>query len=165
MTVAAWQAYVEKVLAEALDSIANDLQDPAAAAPRWATHTFLMRRAEVQIEIKKFNTPNDVNVRDIFRNALGFNPWPFWEWRQGPRQWSETEVRSRTNIWVTVRHSVAHGFGLPAGIYWLQGNNGQARLTLGLLKECRKHFAFLVDKTDRAFSAHLVQHHGLMAPW
>lgn len=165
MTVAAWQAYVERVLAEALDAIAADLQVPAAPAPGWAMHAFLMRRAQILTDIKKFNTPNDVNVRDLFRNALDFTPWPAWEWRQGPRQWDASQTRARTNVWVLVRHAVAHGFNLPPDVPWLQDDHGNPRLTLGLLKECRKHFAFLVDKTDRAFSVHLVQQHGLAAPW
>lgn len=165
ITVAAWQSYVEKVLAEALDVIAADLQRPAAATPRWAMHAFLMRRAGLRTDIKKFNTPNDQNVRELFRNALDFDPWPSWEWHSGPRQWTSLVTRERTNAWVRVRHSVAHGFDLPGDVPWLRNDQGQPRLTLGLLKECRKHFAFLVARTDRAFSDHLNQLHGLPAPW
>lgn len=165
MTVAAWQAYVEKILTEGLDKIAADVKDPAAAAPNWAKHTYLMRRASLLNTVKKFNTPNDVNVRDLFMEALDFNPWASWEWRQGRRQWDAVEVRRRTNTWVLVRHSVAHGFPLPTDVPWLQDGNGHARLTLGLLKECQSHFTHLATQTDRAFSGHLVAHHGMVAPW
>lgn len=165
MTVAAWQAYIEKVLVEGLDAIAADIDNHAAPAPNWAKHTYKMRRASLLTAIKRFNTPNDVNVRDLFLEALDFSPWPSWCWRSGPRQWSVEEVRSRTNTWVLVRHSVAHGFPLPGNVPWLQDNHCRARLTLGLLKECRRHFTHLVNQTDRSFSAHLVDHHGLAAPW
>lgn len=168
MTVAAWQAYVEKVIVEALDAIAADLNAPAGGAaqpPSWAVHTFQMRRAAITNAVKKFNTPDDVKVRDLFQDALGFNPWSSWEWRQGPRQWDANEVRRRTNTWVLVRHSVAHGFPLPNDVAWMQGDNGNARLTLGLLEECKAHFTHLVACTDAAFSAHLAANHGLVAVW
>ena len=83
LTVAAWQAYNEKVLIEAVDAIAANLSDPATPAPSWALQTFNMRRAQVASVVKKFNTPDDVKVRDLFLQSLGFNPWPSWEWRQG----------------------------------------------------------------------------------
>ena len=73
MTVAAWQAFIEKIVPEALDAIFLDLDDPAAVppAPNWAKNTFLMRRAAIDIQLKKFNTPNCDNVRDLFAAAFG----------------------------------------------------------------------------------------------
>ncbi len=165
LTVAAWQAYVEKVLVEGLDAIGADLRNPAAPAPAWTIHTFQMRRAELLNMVKKFNTPDDVKVRDLFQNSLSFNPWPSWEWRQGPRQWDEREVRRRTNVWVLVRHSIAHGFDLPNDSDWLQDQQRRPRLTLGLMQECRRHFVHLASQTDGAFAAFLVSQHGLVQPW
>ncbi len=165
LTVAAWQAYNEKVLLEGVGAIATNLQNPAAPAPSWAIQTFNLRRAQINSNVKKFNTPNDTNVRDLFRDTLGFNPWPSWEWRQGRRQWDVAEVRGRTNTWVLVRHAIAHGFDLPNNVPWLRGDNGDARLTLGLLKECRSHFIHLTSKIDAAFSDHLVADHNLPRPW
>jgi hypothetical protein len=167
LTVAAWQAYVEKILNEALDKVSDDLDNPPGgiASPNWAKHTFKMRRAAIRNNISKFNTPNSENVRTLLRDGVDFDPWPFWEYRTGPRQWSSAEVRTRTNKWVLVRHSVAHGFPLPGDVDWLQDDNGSPRLTLGLLKECRKHFVHLVNQTDSAFSAHLSAQHGIVAPW
>jgi hypothetical protein len=126
MTVAAWQAYVQKVLIEGLEAISMEIHAPAVGAPRWAVHTFQMRRAAIQNNIKKFNTPDDVKVRDLFVEALNFNPWQAWEWNHTRRHWDSAEVRRRTNTWVLVRHSVAHGFDLPADVAWLQDDNGKA---------------------------------------
>ena len=120
-----------------------------------------MRRAQIEIAIKKFNTPNDVNVRDIFLESFGFNPWPVWVWQKGRRQWDSVEVRNRTSAWVLVRHSIAHGFDLPDKVQWLKGPSGECRLTLGLLKECRRHFLVIAKKTDAAFSDHFVRDFGL----
>jgi len=165
LTVAAWQAYNEKVLLEAVDAIAANLHDPAVPAPSWAIQAFEMRRAQIATIVKKFNTPNDVNVRDLFRDTLGFNPWLSWEWRQGRRQWDVQEVRQRTNTWILVRHSIAHGFELPGNVPWLCGNNGAARLTLGLLKECKSHFVHLTSRMDAGFRDHLVVDYNLPRPW
>lgn len=165
LTVASWQAYIEKVITEALDVINAEMRDPITASPSWAIHTFQLRRAEILNAVKKFNTPDDVRVRDLFQDSFGFSPWASWEWRQGRRQWTEKETRRRTNIWVLVRHSIAHGFSLPSDVEWLQGSNGQARLTLSLMEECRKHFVYLVQQTDNAFSDYLVAAHGIARPW
>ena len=162
MTVAAWQAYVEKLLNEGLEKIGTDLNTPGT--PRWAIHNFNMRRAAIKNAIKKFNTPNDVNVRSLFSDALDFDPWLSWEWNQNRRHWSVAEVRRRTNAWVLIRHSVAHGFELPGDVVWIQ-RNGRPRLTLGLLEECRRHFVHLAEKTDAGFGQFLVAHHQMPPPW
>jgi len=165
LTVAAWQAYVEKVIEEALDLIRDEINDPNAATPQWAVHAYQLRRSAILNAVKKFNTPNDVNVRDLFQESFDFSPWPSWAWNVGPRQWNAVETRNRTNTWVLVRHSIAHGFSLPANVQWLQDDNENARLTLGLLQECKKHFVFLATKTDNSFAAHLTAAHGIANPW
>ena len=165
LIVAAWQAYIEKVVSEALDLINVDMRNPLAAAPTWAIHTYQLRRAAILNAVKKFNTPDDVKVRDLLQDSFGFSPWPSWCWRQGRRQWNENEVRRRTNAWLLVRHSIAHGFALPNDVAWLQDENGRARLTLGLLEECRRHFVHVSTQTDSAFAEHLVLMHGIAHPW
>lgn len=167
MTVAAWQAYIEKIIPEALDAIRTDITDPAAVppAPNWARHSFSLRRAAIEIQIKKFNTPNTTNTRDLFQSAFGFSPWPFWVWHQGRRQWNEQKTRKRTEDWVRVRHTIAHGYALPNDLAFLQGDNGDARLTLGLLNECLKHFKHVALKTDDALRDFLVNDYGMAAPW
>lgn len=165
MTVAAWQSYVESVIREALDVLNGSFNQQGAQAPAWAIHGFKIQRAAIEVMIKKFNTPSAVNVRDIFRDSLGFNPWPHWTYRRGPRTWTEREVRKRTDDWVLVRHSVAHGFALPRDIGWLQGRNGQSRLNLDLLRKCKKHFEHVVQVTDGAFGSFIGAEHQLPAPW
>jgi len=165
LSVASWQAYVAHVLVEGLDKIEEDLLDPVTASPQWAIHAFQGRRAVILGAVKRFNTPDDVRVRDLFHDSLGFNPWPSWEWRNRRRQWDEGEMRRRTNSWVLIRHSVAHGFNLPTDIQWLQDVHGRPRLTLHLLRECKNHFTHLARITDNAFELHLRNHHNLPQPW
>lgn len=161
MTVAAWQAYIEKVVAEAMDVIAEGFDQNS---PAWAVNAFNLRRAEVNVQIKKFLTPDDVKVRDLCQE-VGFNPWAHWAWNKGRRQWTSQDVRDRTNVWVRVRHSVAHGFELPNNVPWLRNAAGRARLTLGLLEECRRHFVHLAETTDEGFADHLVAEYHLDRPW
>lgn len=167
MTVAAWQAYVEKIIPEALDVIGADIRDPAAVppAPTWSRNSFLLHCAAVQIQIKKFNTPNAANTRDLLKASFGFDPLPFWVWHQGPRQWDNKRTRKRTEDWVRIRHTIAHGYALPDDMGFLKGVNGNARLTLGLLKECLKHFKHIALKTDDALRDCLENDYGITAPW
>lgn len=167
LTVAAWQAYIEKVLNEGLLHIENHVTAPVegVAPPSWATSGFLVRKASIKKSISDFNTPNSENVRRLFKESLGFDPWPSWTWHVSRRKWNSHTFCIRTNDWLKIRHAIAHGFDLPHDMSWIQRDNGAARLTLGLLKECRKHFHFLASKTDQPFSDHLRDQHGLPAPW
>ncbi|WP_421857227.1 HEPN domain-containing protein [Oceanicaulis sp.] len=165
LTVAAWQAYNEKVLLEAVEKIDAAMRDPHAGTPAWVVQSFSLRRAQIESTVKKFNTPDDVRVRDLFNQTIGLNPWPHWEWKRGPRQWDSKEVRKRTNTWVLVRHSIAHGFELPNDVDWLQGTSGNPRLTLSLLKECRAHFIHIVDLMDAIVGNHLKSTYNMASPW
>ena len=172
MTVAAWESYIEKVLSEAVTSIEEHAGiggpvavAPAAPVPPWARHAFALRRTEIKNSVKRFNTPNAVNVRDLFGEALEFNPWPHWNWHAQRRQWNQEEMRRRLNYWMDIRHSVAHGFPLPNDIPWLQDPHRRPRLTLDLLKQCKSLFQRLVSQTDVAFAVFLRDHHGVPLPW
>jgi len=169
MTVAAWESYIEEVVMEALDALERNagiaVGTGATVVPAWARHAYSLRRAEIAENVKKFNTPNDVKVRDLLLGALEFNPWPDWHWHSGPRQWNERDMRDRLNDWLQVRHSVAHGSALPANISWLQDSQNRPRLTLQLLKECKKFFEYVATQTDVGFRRWLVNHHGVPTPW
>lgn len=169
MTIAAWESYIEKVVMEALGAIENAAGVAAAAAPvpvpAWARHAFVLRRTEISKNVRRFNTPDATNVRDLLVESLEFNPWASWEWHIGPRQWDEREMRSRLNDWVRVRHSVAHGFALPNDVAWLQDAGGRPRLTLTLLRECKKFFEHLTAQTDGGLATHLCAQHGIPRPW
>jgi len=167
LTVAAWQAYVEKVLNEGLQYIQDSIVAPVGgvAPPSWATSAFSVRKAAIRQRIGDFNTPNADNVRRLFKDALDFDPRPSWNWYVSRRHWDSAAFCQRTNSWLKIRHTIAHGDDLPPDIDWIRGSNGRARLTLSLLAECRKHFHYLANKTDQAFSADICNKYGLAAPW
>ena len=163
LTVAAWQAYVEKVLQEGLSCLENHVTAPIAGAapPPWAVISFRVRAASIKKSIADFNTPNSENVQRLFKDAFDFDPWPTWKWHVSRRSWDSSTFRSRTNDWLKIRHAIAHGDNLPDEIPWIRGKNKVPRLTLKLLKECRKHFHYLAGHTDDAFWQHLEEHHGI----
>ena len=157
LTVAAWQAYIEKVLGEGLARLESVVIEPAneIAPPPWAVIGIQFQIATVKKSVAKFNTPNAENVKRLFEETFDFDPWPYWTWRLARRNWDGETVRMRTNDWLKIRHSIAHGVDLPNQVSWIIGANGTPRLTLQLLVECKKHFQHLVSETDAAFWAHL----------
>src|SRR5690606_8820587 len=82
LTVAAWQAYVEKVLAEGLQLIEGQITGAVigVAPPTWAVSGFLVRKAAIKKGIADLNTPNSENVRRLFKESLDFDPRPDWTW-------------------------------------------------------------------------------------
>ncbi len=169
MMVAAWEAYIEKVVVDALNAVELGIGGGAAATgtmPAWVQAAFAMRRAEIEESIRRFHTPNAERVQELLCGlSLGFDPWPHWSWHVGPRQWDAGEMRSRLNAWLRIRHSIAHGSALPNNIAWLHDHQYQPRLTLQSLRECRKFFERLVVLTDAAFSAFLRDEYGIPLPW
>jgi hypothetical protein len=170
MIVAAWEAYVEQVLLEALEVIEQDAGiGPAgtssAGVPRWVPHAFGLRKTELANLVKRFNTPNAKNVRDLLLEGLSFNPWRHWSWSAPRRQWGEQEMRAEVDGWLDVRHSVAHGAALPVDFATIMDRNGRARLTLPLLKQCKAFFAHTVAQTDAALGAFLRSDHGVSTSW
>lgn len=167
MTVAAWQAYLEKISLEFIEVVENSLDHPAdgIAPPDWAKLILQTRKTAAKQEIGRFNTPNCQNARSLLKNITGFDPWPIWEWHQGPRQWNGHDTRIRTDAWVRIRHTIAHGYELPADLDFLLGQNGQPRLTLKLLQECVKHFKHLVRLSDQGVSTFLADTHAIDTGW
>ena len=167
MSVGAWESYVESVLLEAVELLSNNLQGAGGAqpAPRWAQITFAVAMQSVENKVSQFHTPNAENVQRIFRESIGFDPWPHWSWFARRRQWNGAEMRQRLNSWLKIRHGIAHGAGLPTNIDWIQADNGNPRLTRRLLQECRRFVGRLAEQTDSAMRGFLVNQHGIANPW
>ena len=178
MMIAAWEIYIEKVLIDALDAIENEAGiapgaaagaaaavAPAAPVPAWAKLAFVPRRTDIANDVKRFHTPNAVNVRDLLTRSLEFHPWSHWGWRRGPRQWDHNEMRNRLNSWAWYAIRWPTASLLPGNIPWLNDPHGRPRLTLTLLRECKKFFEHLVDCTDESMAMHLHNHHGIRRLW
>lgn len=153
LTVAAWQAYIEKVALEALAKIEAKVQvdEEGKPTPPWVRASFKFRKPSITKSVGDLNTPNSQNVIRLFDWSFGFNPGPFWIWNSPRRRWSKDQFSSRTDEWLKIRHSIAHGNDLPINMPWIKNASGAARLNLSLLKECQRHFRELVRRTDIAF--------------
>jgi hypothetical protein len=153
LTVAAWQAYVEKVAIEALGKVERQIgfDENGAPTPVWIRASFKFRKPAVTKSVGDLNTPNSQNVWRIFDWSFGFDPRPFWVWDSPRRQWDTRVFSDRTDAWLRIRHSIAHGNVLPDNLPWIKNNAGTSRLTLDLLKECERHFRELARRTDKSF--------------
>ena len=160
MTVAAWESYVEFVLLEGFKTIA-----PAAGDPAWSKASFNLSKVRAKQQAGDFHTPNAENVRKLFMQTIGYDPWQDWYYIAPRRNWQSSEMRDRLDNWLRIRHAVAHGGALPTNIPWIKSPQGKSRLTLDLLRECRRFFDRLVHCTDGGFSCYLQSEFGIAAPW
>ena len=167
MTIAAWQAYIEKVVIEAYSAIEatlKDVEEEEAPPPNWAINSFLVAKVQLKQVVGRFSTPNVQNVRGIFDNHFGVDPTFDWYWRSGRRDWTASDMCGWTDDWVKIRHTIAHGSNLPSNIDWIKGDNGVPRLTLWLLRDCKAHFEHIAKKTDTFFVRHLRQTYNAYLP-
>jgi hypothetical protein len=166
LIVAAWQAYIEKLANEALDKIEASIlavQTPPVAA--WVKSSFYFRKPSVKKSIGDLNTPNTQNVVRLLDWSFGLDPRPFWIWIAGGRNWTSTEFCDKTDAWLRIRHTIAHGNALPTNLPWLRNSSGTARLNLALLREAKRHFEKLVELTDLAMARHLRTQYSVKTRW
>ena len=164
LTVAAWQAYVEKVAIEALGQIeaSFDAANGEEPVPNWARASFKFRKPSVTKSVGSLNTPNSQNVWQLFDWSFGFDPRPNWIWHAPRRSWTTKEFTDRTDAWLRIRHTIAHGNNLPENLPWIKNSAGSARLTLNLMNDCKRHFREKATRTDSAFSDFLQDQYGVL---
>jgi hypothetical protein len=163
LTVAAWQAYIEKVAIEALGKVEAQIavDEHGNPTPVWVRASFKFRKPAVSKTVGDLNTPNSQNVWRLFDWSFGFDPRPHWIWQSPRRTWNTQEFSDRTDEWLRIRHSIAHGNNLPGNLPWIKNAAGTPRLTLNLLKECQRHFRELARRTDLAFIRFLRRQYGV----
>jgi hypothetical protein len=127
--------------------------------------SFKLDEVQARRQAGDLHTPNAENVRKLFMQTTGYDPWPDWSYIAPHRNWRSQEMRDRLKDWLLIRHAVAHGGYLPANLPWIKSPQGKSRLTLDLLRECRRFFARLVHCTDSGFSQYLQTAFGIAAPW
>ena len=154
----AWNAYVIGIINNFFSVIAEPLEPKFSAVYNIANEA-----AEGQL--KRFNTPNSKNSRDIILQCTGYDPINDWMWyRNGRLYLNGQQTRERLNEILGVRHSFAHGFSIPA-YSWTQLSNGQVRLTKTSVQEVELFFNNLVRVTDREMKAHIKLLYGTETDW
>jgi hypothetical protein len=143
LTIAAWQAYVEKLV----DEVLTYMIIPQGAQGH---NAYLVLRADVSNHVQNFSTPNADNTLRLLAR-VGFNPRPTWTWLDGSHTITPQLACDRINQWLRIRHAVAHGdAGLPVEPVLPLLPDGSATLRRGNAEECMEFFTALVDRTTNA---------------
>ena len=153
--VAAWEAYINNLVRDFYDVIANPLNPIFNAV-----YTIAQQAAENAL--KRFNTPNSKNTRDLLAQHTGYDPTQDWIWPK--RRMIGLLVRERLNEILDVRHSFAHGFDIP-DYDWTRSPGGNIRLTSRVIQEIEAFFKNLVKVTDNGMKAHIESTYGLSNIW
>ncbi len=151
---AAWNGYVVNVTRDYGSATATPMDIRYSA--KHILVTTLLDRA-----LKKFNTPNDENTREILTLYTGYDPINDWTWPE--RGFGGVQVRERLNEIFKVRHSFAHGYPIPP-LTWTQSKSGSVILTKTASQMAEAFFANLVRRTDEGLRGHMKRIHGI-DPW
>jgi hypothetical protein len=141
MSVSAWESYIEELMREAVQTL-RPATPPLGAWPALNAHVMGM--------LGNFNTPNPGNVERLIRNCLGLRDVHLsWTWRNG----TSAQAVQRLTDAMTFRHQIAHGVNPRPTIH----NHYSSPLP--------EFFRRLARCTDAAVRNHLVNVHGVAAPW
>jgi len=157
--VAAWDAYMKAI------SLEYFLATASPTDIRFSSMHDLLK-GQLEIELKKFNTPNSDNCRNLLLRYTKFDPWPTWlNVRFGASTITASlVVRNTLDEILKLRHSFAHGFSIPANA-WNMDSSGAATLNCTILGETRKFLVQVCEKTDKGLAYHVVAQHGIAKPW
>jgi hypothetical protein len=154
-SVGSWEAYLESVSREFLSEIADPLDIRFTALQQ-----LLIPRLEEAL--KRFNTPNAKNSRELLFNFTGYDPINDWNWPR--RRLGGIAVRTRIDEVLQVRHSFAHGYSMPA-YGWNSDPAGNPRLTAACLSMVASLFSHLTAVTDRGLDQHIGVAYGRTRVW
>lgn len=157
--VAAWDAYIKALSLEYFraTAIPTDIRFSAM-------HDLL--KAQLESELKKFNTPSSENCRNLLLKYTKFDPWPNWlniKFHDSKIS-SSLAIRNILDEILKLRHSFAHGFAIPANS-WNMDSSGAATLNCKILGETRRFLVELCEKTDKGLTLHISTQHGISNPW
>jgi hypothetical protein len=141
LSVSAWESYVEQLMRESLRAL-RPAAPPLAAWPALS--------AAVLGLLGRFNAPNQANVEQLIQNCLGLPDIHLsWIW---PSCTSARAVQ-RLTVAMTYRHQIAHGV------------NPRPTIQNEYSRQLPEFFRRLARCTDDAVRDHLVNVHGVVAPW
>ncbi len=141
MSLSAWEAYIENVVIEAINSFRPNPPHPTL----WQS-----LNANALSQIGRFNTPNVDNVRRLVADTLGLPDIDqAWHWQNT----TVAQARNRLTEAINFRHQIAHGVNPRPTIH----NNYTRRLP--------GFFRMLARATDDAVRNHLVSNLMVPQPW
>ena len=156
MLVAAWEVYLERLVQEAQREIADTAQVRLSAV-------LSLLSSITEAEIKRFNTPNADNSRNLLIAHTGYDPINDWQWLRGGLSGAQT--RGRLNEILRIRHSFAHGIPVPTDINWVKDRNRAGILNAKSLKSVDMFLTHLIAVTDQGMKSHLSLAYGVTPNW
>lgn len=156
MLVAAWEAYLERVVGEVHQAISE---------PSGANYSAVLSllRAIAESDLKKFNTPNSDNSRRLLVAFTGYDPINDWNFPKlglgGP------QTRTRLDEVLRVRHSFAHGASIPIDINWINSRGFRGVLNVRVVREVDGFISYLVSATEVGLKKHLASVFGVSVSW
>ncbi|WP_434452391.1 HEPN domain-containing protein [Lentzea sp. E54] len=156
-SVASWEAYVEAVTEEFLLAYGKKARKPLESA----LHQLLL--AEQERARGSFNTPNWENCRTHISRYTGFDVLPLWTWPKGQLT-TPIAAQQRLNEILTVRHSFAHGFSLPA-FSWLEKRPTGMWLSVVVCRRVSEFLKHLSAQTDLGLEGQLQKTLGQTVTW
>lgn len=156
MLVAAWESYLERLVREAQQAVADSTNTKLSAA-------LALLASLTEKEIKRFNTPNAENSRTLLFAHTGYDAINDWQWVVGGL--NGIQARNRLDEILQIRHSFAHGYAIPTNISWAKNRNLPGSLNVSSLRSVDRFLSHLVRETDRGLAAHLSALFGLSLSW
>lgn len=153
--VAAWEAYVSNLVRDFYSVISGTLNPGSRAI-------YAIAQQSAERALERFNTPNWENTRNLLVQCTGYDAINDWKWSR--RGMGSPLIRGRLNEILKVRHSFAHGFGMPA-YNWTQSPSGKVRLTSKGIQETEAFFKNLVTVTDNGMKEHIHLNYGITGIW
>lgn len=153
--VAAWEAYISSLVRGFYDAISGTLNPGSRAI-------YAIAQQAAERGLKRFNTPNSENTRNLLVQSTGYDPINDWEWSR--RGMGNPQIRVRLNEILRVRHSFAHGFEIP-NYDWTRSPGGTVRLTSESIRETEAFFKNLVTVTDKGMKEHIHLNYGITGIW
>lgn len=156
MLVASWEGYLESVTIETQRLLADPTHQKLTA-------TLSLLSDLASKEIKRFNTPNADNSRNLLLAYTGFDPINAWQWSAGGL--NAIQSRQRLDEILKVRHCFAHGASIPTNIHWASNRSQPGHLTKAALRMADRFLTHLVGATDAGMAAHLTTVYGVSVRW
>lgn len=145
--VAGWDSYLNQVTAEFVQKTASSTDTGYVSL-----HSLVA--PIIEQKLRKFNTPNWENSRELLISCTGYDPISDWTWRKA--QLNRQQSQEFLNGILKVRHSFAHGFSIPT-FDWTQTPTGRIQLSDQALLRIERYFIHLVSVTDAGLSSHGAQ--------
>lgn len=157
--VATWESYIKGIAREYF------LVTASTADIRFSAMHALLNALMLEAN-KKLNTPDSEHARTFLLKYTNFDIWPCWVNVKfgNVLLGSVLLARNRLDEILSIRHSFAHGFTMPAHA-WNTDASGAPKLTCSIVRNTESFFNDLCTKTDVAFGTHIATQHSIARQW